>query len=56
MVLFQSPNVFPGFLDAEDTARTFKADSALFRISIHCVWQLLSFVQSFRVLRHHSSN
>ena len=56
MVLFQSANVVPGFVDAEGTARTFKGCSALFRISIHCVWQLLSFVQSFRVLRHHSSN
>lgn len=26
MVLFQSPSVFPGFLDAEDTARAFKAN------------------------------
>lgn len=29
MVLFQSPNVFPGFLDAEDTARAFTPDGWL---------------------------
>jgi len=29
MVLFQSPNVFPGFLDAEDTARAFTPEGWL---------------------------
>lgn len=29
MVLFRSPNVFPGFLDADDTARAFTPEGRL---------------------------